>query len=113
MPIPADQLENASRALSAFCERVPEHVRHLVLHRFRVEGNAIILFEYRPSMRDPAVWQEEPVAKFRYLASRREWHLFWMDRHLKWRTYEWLEPKRTFAPLLREVQRDPTCLFWG
>jgi Protein of unknown function (DUF3024) len=113
MPIPPDQLARATLALSAFCEKVPEHVRDQVQHRFRVEANAIVLFEFRPSFQEPKIWHEEPVAKFRFLASRGEWHLYWMDRNSKWRQYEWLAPKRTFAPLLKEVECDPTCLFWG
>jgi len=96
-----------------FCEKVPEHVRDQLLHRFRVERNSIVLFEYRPSFQNAKVWIEEPVAKFRFLISRGEWHLYWQDRNLRWRQYEWLPPKRTFLPLLQEVERDPTHLFWG
>jgi len=113
MPIPAVQLERATRALVAFCDRVPQNIRHLVEHRFRVEGNAIILFEYRPALLGKKRWVEEPVAKFRFVATRGEWDLYWRDRHLKWRLYDWLAPKRTFKPLVNEVERDPTHLFWG
>ena len=113
MPIPNDQLDKAIRALTAYCDAVPEHSRGRIRFGFRVEGNAIVLFESHPHFQDRRRWIDSPVAKFRYLLSRKEWHLFWRDRNLKWRTYEWLTPKRTFAPLLAEVERDPTHLFWG
>ena len=113
MPIPSDQLERATRALTVYCNDLPESVRDRVRLGFRLEGNAIVLFESHPYFQNRSRWIDDPVAKFRFYASRREWHLYWMDRNLKWRLYEWLAPKRTFAPLLAEVERDPTCLFWG
>jgi hypothetical protein len=113
MAIPKEELERATRSLQVYCDDIPDHARGRIRHGFRIEGSAIVLFSSYPSFQRDGSWVEEPIAKFRYFASRKEWHLFWMDRHLKWRTYDWLAPKRTFAPLLREVERDPTCLFWG
>lgn len=77
MAIPSDQVDEATRALTAYCNAVPEHARGGIRFGFRAEGSAI------------------------------------RDRNPKWRRYEWLAPKRTFAPLLAEVERDPTFLFWG
>jgi len=113
MPIPPDQLERATRALTAYCNDVPERARDRIRFGFRLKGNAIVLFESHPYFQNRKRWIDHPVAKFRFYASRGEWHLYWMDRSLKWRLYEWFAPRRTFSPLLAEVERDPTFLFWG
>lgn len=113
MAIPPDQLAVATDALTAFCAQVPERVRHLVEHTFRVEAQAIVLVSrHRRSGKD-SEWMDEDVAKFRFFKSREEWDLYWSDRNSRWRLYEWVRPAKRFATLLKEVERDPTHLFWG
>jgi hypothetical protein len=80
---------------------------------YRVDGNAIVLFESRPAFRPPHHWEDYPVAKFRYLKSRQEWHLYCQFSDLRWHRYEPFSESRTLAPLVREVERDPTGIFWG
>ena len=52
------------------------------------------------------------MAKFRYNARRGSWTLYWSDRNLRWHSYEGLEDCRDFLELLREVEKDPTGIFW-
>jgi hypothetical protein len=59
------------------------------------------------------VWREYAVAKFRYVASRREWRLYCQYRDLKWHEYQRRPTAQSFAKLLDEVDRDPTGIFWG
>ena len=40
------------------------------------------------------------------------WTLDWPDRDDRWHRYEFTGAK-TLAGLLREVDRDPTGIFWG
>src|SRR2546430_10100462 len=40
---------------------------------YRIEGNAVVLYEERPAFRAPHGWQEMVVAKFTYVGTQREW----------------------------------------
>lgn len=80
---------------------------------YRIDRNAVVLFESRVRWDDPSEWLEEPVAKFQYVASISRWRLFCMFRDLKWRGYEPLPEAGSLAELVSEVIRDPTGIFWG
>ncbi len=101
------------KALSAYCDRVPVRVRDKLRHDFRIRGNAVELFEVRPRYDRPSEWMEAPVAKFRYVGTRRVWELYCQFRDLKWHRYKPRPEARSFQVLLNEVEKDPTCIFWG
>jgi hypothetical protein len=99
--------------LDAYCETVPKHVRHRVRRGYRIDRNAVELFEERPAWNDPSQWQETLIAKFRFVATKQIWQLYCMRRDLKWHLYEPFPVAGTFEILLAEVKRDPTAIFWG
>jgi hypothetical protein len=39
--------------------------------------------------------------------------LYWRDRNLRFHIYDLLAPSRRVEDLLTEIDRDPTCIFWG
>ena len=69
--------------------------------------------ERRPHYLERNRYLENPVAKFRYNAKRGSWTLYWRDQNLRWHAYEPFEDRRDFLELLREVETDPTSIFWG
>lgn len=102
------------RRLGAFCEtRVPAAARDKLRVGFRIKGNDVVLFEERPDFRDPREWREMAVAKFKYVGTKREWHLYCQHRDLRWHRYQALPAARNFERLLDEVDADPTGIFWG
>ena len=103
-----DKLLTAYRA-----KRVSAAVRSKVRVGYRVDGNAVILYEERPTFRPPHDWQEMVVAKFMYVGTRREWRLYCQHRDLKWHAYQALPASSSCAKLLDEVAADPTGIFWG
>lgn len=114
MPIPEAEKNAASSMLAEFCEaRVPDHVRDQIRLSFRFEGNVVYLVESRPGWRRSKDWTSMDIARFRYFVGRREWVLYWSDRNEVWHRYDQLAPSETFNRLLREVDDDPTCIFWG
>jgi nucleoid-associated protein YejK len=113
MAIPELEKERAIRALRRFCDKVPVEIRHQLLHDFRFVRSDIELFERRPHYLERHRHVEHVVAKFRYNAKRGSWTLFWSDRNLRWHAYDGLEDRRDFLELLREVENDPTCIFFG
>ena len=51
--------------------------------------------------------------QLRYTAADRSWTLYWRDRHLRFHVYDPLAPSHRVEDLLTEIDRDPTCIFWG
>jgi len=39
--------------------------------------------------------------------------LYWRDRNLRFHRYGQLEPSPSIDDLLKEIDRDPTAIFWG
>ena len=100
--------------LVAYCEkRVPPEVRDKVRVLFRIKGESVTLLESRPSFVDRTHWIDTVVAQFRRSPKTGNWVLYCADRNSKWHLYEYLRPKKTLRPLLAEVDRDPTGIFWG
>ena len=108
------QAAQVEKLFAPYCEkRVPPAMRSKVRAGYRVDGNAIILFEERPEFHAPHDWNETPVAKFAYVGARREWRLYCQHRDLRWHSYEALPASSSLAALLNEVDEDPTGIFWG
>jgi hypothetical protein len=108
------QKAQVHKLLTAYCaKRVPPAVRSKVRVGYRIEGNAVILYEERPAFRPSHDWQEMLVAKFTYVGTQREWRLYCQHRDLRWHTYQALPAASSFAELLNEVDADPTGIFWG
>lgn len=108
------QKAQVDKLLTPYCaKRVPAVVRSKVRVGYRVDGNAVILYEERPAFQAPHSWQEMVVAKFTYVGTRREWRLYCQHRDLKWHAYQALPASSSFAKLLNEVDADPTGIFWG
>jgi hypothetical protein len=99
--------------LGHFCrEKIPEMHRNRVKLGFKIEGNAVMLYEERPLYCDPLSWVRTDVARFRFDEETRQWTLHFPDRDFRWRLY-YLNPKSDFEVLLREVDEDPLQIFWG
>jgi hypothetical protein len=100
--------------LKAYCEkRVPPEVRDRVRLSYRFRGDSVILFEERPSFAESDAWVEIPVAQFRFNVGLQMWTLYCADRNSRWHKYWEIEPDKNFENLLREVDKDPTGIFWG
>ena len=113
MPIPELERARVERALDKFCERVPEAIRSKLTYEYRFQGNAVVLWERRPHFEDHARRTELSVAKFVYSPTVGGWSLKWSDRHGRWHAYEGFEHVPHFRDLLREVEADPTGIFFG
>jgi hypothetical protein len=113
MAIPELERERVTRALSRFCDKMPVEIRDRLTHNFRFVRSDVELFDRRPHFQDRTRYTELTVAKFRYNAKRGSWTLLWSDRNSRWHTYEGFEDRRNFVDLLHEVEKDPTCIFWG
>jgi len=108
------QRAQVDKLLSPICQPHSDpKVSSLLRHGYRVEGRSVVLFESRPAFERPHEWREHPVAKFKFIKSRRVWELFCVYRDLKWHVYEPLPEWSALAVLVIEVEKDPTGIFWG
>ena len=113
MSLPANIQSQARELLQLFCDaRVPERVRDQVKLNFSFDGNSVTLSEERPKWNDPTKWISSKVAQFRYQPGTGTWVLFCRDQNGRWHEY-FLPADADLGVLLKEVDRDPTGIFWG
>ena len=99
-----------------WCEqRVPVHVRDQIRVEVDVAPRHLTIVECRPPWRPEAgpEWTRFPIARLRYTKASGRWSLLWRDRHLRFHAYDRLAPSAHVDDLLREIDADPTAIFWG
>jgi hypothetical protein len=100
--------------IGAYCEgRVPAHAQHQVRMSYDLRGSAVTLVEQRIAFQDPSQWVDIPIAQLRYDPDLQQWTLYCSDRNGRWHRYEPLGPQKNLEALLREIDADPTGIFWG
>jgi hypothetical protein len=92
--------------------RVPAHVRDEVGIEAEVHGTVVTIVECRPPWRADIgpKWTRSPVARLKYSPTHAAWTLFWRDRDLWWHRYERIGTAAHVAPLLAEIEADPTAI---
>jgi hypothetical protein len=113
MPIPELERRRVERALDKFCDRVPPAIRPELTYEYQFRGNAVVLLERRPHFQDRKRHTEHVFAKFVYSPTVGGWSLKWRDRNGRWHAYEGFKDVTQFRDVLREVEADPTCIFFG
>lgn len=113
MPIPELERARVERALDKFCDRVPEAMRSKLAYQYRFRGHSVVLLERRPHFQDRNRHTEHAFAKFVYSPTVGGWTLKWSDRNGRWHLYEGFQNVPHFRQLLREVEADPTGIFFG
>jgi len=113
MPIPELERRRVERALDAFCDRVPAHVRSELTYEYSFRGNAVTLLECRPHFQDRHRRTEHALAKFVYRPTVGGWSLKWRDRNARWHAYRGFDNVPHFRDALKEVDTDPTGIFLG
>lgn len=113
MPIPELERARVERILDKFCERVPSAIRSELAYEYRFRGSTVVLLERRPHFQDRSRHTEHAFAKFVYSPRIGGWSLRWSDRNGRWHAYEGFQDLPHFRDVLREVEADPTCIFFG
>ena len=104
----------ADSIMAAYCERrVPLHVRDQVRIHHEFRGDAVTLFEDRPRWDKPEQWIHQPIAQFRFNRDDGKWTLCCADCNTKWHLYDLAKPSSKLESLLKEVDEDPTGIFFG
>ena len=94
---------------------LPSRARGLIRYEINVSPWAVTVLECRPPWSGDmgTEWTRFPICRFRYTKTRSEWSLLWRDRNLRFHVYDLVRPTPHIDELIREVERDPTCIFWG
>jgi len=95
--------------------RVPEHARHQVRVECHVAARHLTIVERRAPWHEDygPDWTSFPIARLRYTTAAKSWTLYWRDRNQRFHRYDLLTPSSRVEDLLTEIDRDPTCIFWG
>ena len=81
---------------------------------YDIDGHAVSIMEERPPWDGSrGAWTRHGVARFRYLRSRGQWLLYWMRADLKWHRYEPAPATADLKQLVRVVEDDAYCAFFG
>jgi hypothetical protein len=113
MPVPEAERQRLITQLEQLAWRkVPAHARAQVRLEIKARGNDVTVVECRPYFRDPSQETEHPIARFHYEPDGR-WRLFWLRHTGRWYKYENARPTKDTARLIRELETDPTHIFWG
>lgn len=112
--MPLSELDIAK--VRRYCDqRVPERARHQVRLEVEAERNTVTIVERRAPWRPEygPEWTRFPIARLRYTAKIKTWTLYWRDRNLRFHLYDRLAPTASIDDVIAEIDRDPTCIFWG
>jgi len=110
MALPEIEQGRVEQLVGQLCEQrsIPGQVRL----RYDTRGNRVTLTESRPLFIDPAIWNEIRIAQFEYTPETLRWTLYWYDRKDRRQPYPTGRNKDTLERLTREVDSDPTGIFW-
>ncbi|HEX2286711.1 MAG TPA: DUF3024 domain-containing protein [Mycobacterium sp.] len=114
MPLPDEDVALVRGFVETLNARMPPHVAGRMRYEAQIYRNAITLVEIAPlDFEDPSSPENTvPVARLRFTRSRG-WELYWSDRNSEFHVYDLVAPTQDVRVLLAEIDRDPTCIFFG
>ena len=112
--IPPLKRQLAETIIARYCKnKVPEQHRNELHIMYRFRGNSVTLFENRPPILGEEGWSSLPIAQLRYSDAKDLWTLYCADRNGKWHLYMECDPEKDIGKLIKEIDEDPTGIFYG
>jgi hypothetical protein len=107
-------LKTSEPVISLFCKtRILDNFKDQIRITYKIRRNSITIYEERIYFKDNSKWTKNPVAQFRFDNKSLKWDLYCSDRNNKWHSYSETVPERDINKLIKEVNEDPTGIFWG
>lgn len=94
-------------------KRPPENIRDQLEIGYSYNNNTLEIFEIRPRWNKPEEITHTPIAKARFIKSRKLWKLYWMRASGKWEPYEPHPEAKSTEEMLKIVGEDAYHCFWG
>ncbi len=109
------EFEKAKLEVEKYIEskRPPIEVRNEVDLQCRAEGNNIFIYEIRPLWNNPDKKHDVPVAKITYVKSRKIWKIFAQRSDMKWHIHPINPEESLIKEVIRVIDSDEICCFWG
>ena len=109
------QIDECLRATGAFIakRRPSPKIREKLDYRADISGSTITIVSVRPRFDDASSKMDHPIARVRWIQTKKKWQMYWMRADLKWRAYESASAISSIADALAEVDRDPHGCFFG
>lgn len=108
--------EQAMRQVEKYCaSRVPEGLEDEIKVEASRRGKTITIAECRPPWKPELgpEWSEIKLAQLRFDDESGTWSLYCSDSNGRWWKYDRIGPAQEVTPLLKEIDADPTGIFWG
>lgn len=93
--------------------RPPINIRDQLDIGYTFEKQVIEILEIRPKWDDPETKMSVPVARARFIKSRKIWKVYWMRASGKWEPYEPGHEVRDVAQFVKIVKEDALGCFFG
>ena len=115
MALTQTQVEECLRVTGAFIakRRPPPAIRDKLDYRADISGSTVTIVSIRPRYNDSRRKMDHPIARIRWIGTKKKWQLYWMRADLKWHVYEATSEIKSIADALEEVHRDPHSCFFG
>ena len=93
--------------------RPPLELRDKIREGQRFTDQTLDLFYVRPHWQHPGETIDSPVARIRYVRSRKLWQLYWMRADLKWHRYAPQPVAANLEQALQIIDEDANGCFFG
>jgi hypothetical protein len=114
MPIPPIQKQLVEKLMSSYCKnKIPQEIQDKIKLSYKIRGNNITLIESRPIWNNESVWSDMKIAQIRFENENKTFTLYCADRNDKWHLYDFIDPSQDLEVILKEIDDDPTSIFWG
>jgi hypothetical protein len=114
MTKPNPKKVNAENKIREFCEnRIPVEIRDKIKMNYAIKGSKTTIFEERPRWNGEGPWTKMAIAQIRYNEEKQNWTIYWRDRNEKWHLYSEINPRKQIEEIIKEIDADPTGIFWG
>ena len=103
------------RQIKDFIEkkRPPLEIREKVDIGYSYKNNTLELFEIRPQWDDEKIIRQHPIAKVKYIKTKKVWKIYWLPSNLKWLTYKTNSEVKLISEVLSIIDEDIHGCFWG
>jgi hypothetical protein len=114
MPIPSLQKQAIEIKMNSYCKnKIPQELQNQIKLSYKIWGNNITLIESRPFWEDSTEWIDMKVAQIRFDNQNKTFSLYYRDSNEKWHPYDELLISQNIEDILKEINNDPTGIFWS
>ncbi len=112
--LPSHKLQLAEAKIAAYCRnKIPKRFQDKLRISYKMHGNIFSLLENRPAMLGKEGWTSIAYAQLHYSVKDGLWTLYCSDRNGRWHKYMEYYRVKYVGKLLKEIDEDPTGIFYG